>query len=119
MERAYGHGARVRLERTYGNGVTGSPNWESRKLRTPADLFITDEQGAVNCHNKVAQFGDRCKLCLVMNEGSSARYDLFQALPCSVETDPANHDHDGSRSSRSDSQEEQQRRGRARERKHF
>lgn len=56
----------------------------------------------MNCHNKVAQFGDRCRLCTVspprstqpptrprrwltspahqvMNEGVSARYDMFNS----------------------------------------
>jgi hypothetical protein len=87
-------------------------------------------QSAVNCHNKVSQFGERCKLCTVsapnthvhpnsqsptkltkklqvMNEGRSASYEVISA---------SNPYHD-SYSSRGDSSREE-RRGRTRERKH-
>jgi hypothetical protein len=41
--------------------------------------YCANYYGSVNCHNKVAQFGDRCRLCTVMNEGVSARYDMFNS----------------------------------------
>ncbi|KAI0019934.1 hypothetical protein F4780DRAFT_780049 [Xylariomycetidae sp. FL0641] len=40
--------------------------------------YCANYYGAVNCHNKVSQFGDRCKLCTVMNEGTSSRYEMFR-----------------------------------------
>ncbi|KAK8109997.1 hypothetical protein PG999_008134 [Apiospora kogelbergensis] len=39
--------------------------------------YCANYYSAVNCHNKVSQFGDRCRLCTVMNEGVSARYESF------------------------------------------
>ncbi|CAJ2504263.1 Uu.00g116570.m01.CDS01 [Anthostomella pinea] len=38
--------------------------------------YCANYYGAVNCHNKVTQFGDRCRLCTIMNEGNSASFKL-------------------------------------------
>ncbi|KAK7917081.1 hypothetical protein PG985_010689 [Apiospora marii] len=69
--------------------------------------YCANYYSAVNCHNKVSQFGERCRLCTVMNEGVSARYDSFghQAQPQSYQD-----------MLRDDSSREE-RRGRPRERK--
>ncbi|KAI1401517.1 hypothetical protein F4819DRAFT_458173 [Hypoxylon fuscum] len=40
--------------------------------------YCANYYGAVNCQNKVRQFGERCKLCTVMNEGRPAKPDLFK-----------------------------------------
>ncbi|KAK9773347.1 putative EGF-like domain-containing protein [Seiridium cardinale] len=68
--------------------------------------YCANYYGAVNCHNKVAQFGERCRLCTVMNEGRSARYETMNAP----------QPYSNSNSSRSDSGRED-RRGRTRERR--
>ncbi|KAI0837966.1 hypothetical protein F5Y06DRAFT_58397 [Hypoxylon sp. FL0890] len=40
--------------------------------------YCANYYGAVNCKNKVSQFGQRCKLCTVLNEGMPAKHDLFK-----------------------------------------
>ncbi|KAI1141118.1 hypothetical protein F5Y05DRAFT_299600 [Hypoxylon sp. FL0543] len=40
--------------------------------------YCANYYGAVNCKNKVSQFGQRCKLCTVLNEGTSAKGDIFK-----------------------------------------
>ena len=75
-------------------------------------------QGSVNCHNRVTVFGERCKLCTVMNEGvsASALYSTFAPIDSS-----SSHSYRGSVSSQdsayfySDVPEES--RGRTKERK--
>ncbi|KAI5925817.1 hypothetical protein F4810DRAFT_658433 [Camillea tinctor] len=42
--------------------------------------YCANYYGAINCHNKVTQFGDRCKLCTVMNEGASANHEMLRNL---------------------------------------
>ncbi|KAI1631267.1 hypothetical protein F4809DRAFT_633110 [Biscogniauxia mediterranea] len=42
--------------------------------------YCANYYGAINCHNKVTQFGDRCKLCTIMNEGAPANYDVLRFL---------------------------------------
>lgn len=37
----------------------------SRELLKHAETLTQSSQGAVNCHNKVPQFGERCRLCTV------------------------------------------------------
>ncbi|KAI0153465.1 hypothetical protein BJ166DRAFT_532838 [Pestalotiopsis sp. NC0098] len=69
--------------------------------------YCANYYGSVNCHNKVSQFGDRCRLCTVMNEGRSARLDTMNAAPMSY----PHSDSSRSASSREDP------RGRGRERK--
>ncbi|KAI1851168.1 hypothetical protein JX265_013286 [Neoarthrinium moseri] len=69
--------------------------------------YCANYYGAVNCHNKVPQFGERCRLCTVMNEGRSAREEILNAPQVPL------YD---SNSSRDDSSREE-RRGRGRDRK--
>jgi len=33
--------------------------------------YCANYYGSINCHNKVARFGDRCKLCLALKSGAS------------------------------------------------
>ncbi|KAH9884190.1 hypothetical protein F4778DRAFT_572973 [Xylariomycetidae sp. FL2044] len=72
--------------------------------------YCANFYGAVNCQNKVTKFGERCRLCTVMNEGSSTTYELF-GLP-SLEEEYYHHHHDlsgrddSSQSSREDNQHE-------------
>ncbi|OTA82268.1 hypothetical protein M434DRAFT_401075 [Hypoxylon sp. CO27-5] len=40
--------------------------------------YCANYYGAVNCKNKVTQFGQRCKLCTVLNEGRPPKNDLFK-----------------------------------------
>ncbi|KAI1662407.1 hypothetical protein F4813DRAFT_344434 [Daldinia decipiens] len=40
--------------------------------------YCANYYGSVNCQNKVAHFGQRCKLCTVLNEGHPAKVDLFK-----------------------------------------
>ncbi|KAI1343605.1 hypothetical protein F5Y15DRAFT_237445 [Xylariaceae sp. FL0016] len=89
--------------------------------------YCANYYGAVNCHNKVSRFGDRCKLCTVMNEGASANFEVLRASKTSSSSSSsssdewrdasstASHSHSHSHSHSASSREE--RRGRARERK--
>ncbi|KAI1417283.1 hypothetical protein F5Y13DRAFT_82710 [Hypoxylon sp. FL1857] len=43
--------------------------------------YCANYYGAVNCKNKVSQFGQRCKLCTVLNEGTPAKDDPFKITP--------------------------------------
>ncbi|KAI0424807.1 hypothetical protein F5Y09DRAFT_323355 [Xylaria sp. FL1042] len=43
--------------------------------------YCANFYGAVNCQNKVTKFGDRCQLCMAMNEGSSAADELHFHSP--------------------------------------
>ncbi|KAI1486634.1 hypothetical protein F5X96DRAFT_673475 [Biscogniauxia mediterranea] len=68
--------------------------------------------GAINCHNKVTQFGDRCKLCTVMNEGAPANYDVLRFL-----TDGGDFTHERrTRPERGDNSSREERRSRGRDR---
>ncbi|KAI0897258.1 hypothetical protein F4806DRAFT_461464 [Annulohypoxylon nitens] len=40
--------------------------------------YCANYYGAVHCQNKVTQFGQRCRLCTVLNEGVSAKDDPFK-----------------------------------------
>ncbi|ORY67630.1 uncharacterized protein BCR38DRAFT_427756 [Pseudomassariella vexata] len=75
--------------------------------------YCANYYGAVNCHNKVSQFGERCKLCTVMNEGASATYEQFNAQQAYYDAHSSSH---SSHSSRDDSSQIESR-GRTRERK--
>ncbi|OTB01801.1 hypothetical protein M426DRAFT_14106 [Hypoxylon sp. CI-4A] len=39
--------------------------------------YCANFYAAVNCQNKVTRFGQRCKLCTVMNEGMPAKENPF------------------------------------------
>lgn len=53
---------RIHLSRTPSRLPTQTKT--SKTDRTNADMHLL-LQGSVNCHNKVSQFGDRCRLCTV------------------------------------------------------
>ncbi|KAI1271075.1 hypothetical protein F5Y07DRAFT_406073 [Xylaria sp. FL0933] len=61
--------------------------------------YCANFYGAVNCQNKVTRFGDRCHLCMAMNEGSSAADELhFDSPPkyrmsSTHQRHSNNHDH--------------------------
>ncbi|KAI0379071.1 hypothetical protein F5Y04DRAFT_260322 [Hypomontagnella monticulosa] len=40
--------------------------------------YCSNYYGAVNCQNRVPQFGQRCKLCTVLNEGTPTKNDIFR-----------------------------------------
>ncbi|KAI1764412.1 hypothetical protein GGR53DRAFT_322660 [Hypoxylon sp. FL1150] len=40
--------------------------------------YCANYYGATHCQNKVTEFGQRCKLCTVLNEGRPAKRDLFK-----------------------------------------
>lgn len=40
--------------------------------------YCSNYYGAVNCQNRVLEFGQRCKLCTVLNEGRPAKHDIFK-----------------------------------------
>ncbi|XXH02771.1 hypothetical protein Hte_009156 [Hypoxylon texense] len=40
--------------------------------------YCANYYGATHCQNKVTVFGQRCKLCTVMNEGRPAKNNLFK-----------------------------------------
>ncbi|KAI0172653.1 hypothetical protein GGR52DRAFT_416602 [Hypoxylon sp. FL1284] len=42
------------------------------------NCYCANYYGAVQCQNKVTEFGQRCKLCTVMNEGRPSKYNMFK-----------------------------------------
>jgi hypothetical protein len=49
--------------------------------------YCANFYGHVKCSNKVSHFGDRCKLCKLMNEGHSATYEFVDVLAQAPEYD--------------------------------
>ncbi|KAI1379016.1 hypothetical protein F4677DRAFT_410323 [Hypoxylon crocopeplum] len=70
--------------------------------------YCANYYGQVNCQNKVTEFGQRCKLCTVLNEGTPSKNDIFKITSndyaCGSEVDD------------SSSSREENSRGRTRER---
>ncbi|KAI1099249.1 hypothetical protein F4804DRAFT_322386 [Jackrogersella minutella] len=62
--------------------------------------YCANYYGSVHCQNKVSHFGQRCRLCTVMNEGTPAKEDLFKTAASNyyAEDDSDNtHEDDSSR----------------------
>ncbi|KAI0803602.1 hypothetical protein GGR55DRAFT_662294 [Xylaria sp. FL0064] len=55
--------------------------------------YCANFYGAVNCQNKVTRFGDRCHLCMAMNEGSSAADELHFDSPPKYRMSSTQRDH--------------------------
>ncbi|KAI1212772.1 uncharacterized protein F4807DRAFT_349022 [Annulohypoxylon truncatum] len=65
--------------------------------------YCANYYGAVHCQNKVTHFGQRCRLCTVLNEGTPAKDDPFK-----IASSYYNEDSDAM----DDSSREERRRGR-------
>ncbi|KAI1392088.1 uncharacterized protein F4822DRAFT_441202 [Hypoxylon trugodes] len=75
--------------------------------------YCANYYGAVNCQNKVSNFGQRCKLCIALNEGRSAK---DPSDPFKITSNDYAYDSDVIEDDDSSQDDEESQRGRSRER---